>query len=100
MITLKNFAPKTLLTLSLLLLIPSSSSATNRAQKRKGLPSHRHTAAITRAEMKQADARMAELGYVAVRNALIAFRKYEGRKVAVQVSRDDIDETINATAPH
>src|SRR5205814_8614200 len=87
------------LTLSLLLLIPSSSSAIIRAQKRKGLPSHRHTAALTRAEMKQADARLAEMGYGTGRNALIAFQKYEGRKVTGQLSRDDIDAIMNATAP-
>src|SRR5881275_3563268 len=99
MITLKNFAPKTLLTLGLLLLIPSSSSAINRAQKRKGLPSHRHTAALTRAEMKQADARLAEMGYGTGRNAFIAFQKYEGRKVTGQLSREDFEAITNASAP-
>ena len=97
--TSKKLALALLLTLTLLLSIPTNSSAFTNAQTRKVRPPHRHTAALTRAEMKQADARLAEMGYGAGRNALIAFQKYEGRKVAGQLSRDDIDAIMNATAP-
>jgi len=49
--------------------------------------------------MKEANARLAELGYGAGRTALIAFQKYEGRKVTGQLSRDDHDAIMSASAP-
>ena len=49
--------------------------------------------------MKQADARLAEMGYGTGRNALIAFQKYEGLKVTGQLSREHIEAIMNATAP-
>lgn len=62
------------------------------AQKRKA--SH-----VTRAELKQAQARLKEMGYGAGRNAVVTFQKYEGRKVTGQLSRADIDAIITADAP-
>jgi len=64
---------------------------------------------LTRAEAKQAEARLAEMGYgpgrvdgvidVVSRNALIAFQKCEGRDPNGQLTRDDFDAIMNATAP-
>ena len=82
--------------LSLLLVIPVSPSAITNAQKRKPWPP-RHS--LNRAEMKQADARLVEMGYGTGRNALIAFQKYEGRKVSGQLSRDDLEAIMSANAP-
>jgi len=39
------------------------------------------------------------MGYGTGRNALIAFQKYEGLKVTGQLSREDIEAIMNATAP-
>jgi len=49
--------------------------------------------------MKEANARLAEMGYGAGRTAVTAFQKYEGRKVTGQLSRDDIAAIMNATTP-
>jgi hypothetical protein len=94
------------LVLSLLLLIPSHSSATTKADKHKGRsPGH----SLTRAEAKEAEARLAEMGYGpgrvdgvidgSTRNALIAFQKWEGRQVTGQLSREDFVAITSANAP-
>src|SRR5437764_12434235 len=86
-----------LLTLTLLLSIPTNSSAVTNAQTRK-VRSPR-TPALTRVEMKEANARLAEMGYGAGRTAVIAFQKYEARKVTGQLSREDIAAIMTATTP-
>src|SRR5882724_11024888 len=95
--TIKTFTST--LTLSLFLLTPTNSFAITNAQKRQGRPSHTRTPALSRVEMKEANARLAEMGYGAGRSALIAFQKYEGRKVTGQLSRDDHDAIMSASAP-
>ena len=85
--------------LSLLLLSPTASPASTKAGQRKGRPPRTRTAALTRAEVKEAEARLSEMGYGTGRNALIAFQKYEGRKVTGRLSREDCDAIMNATAP-
>jgi len=98
-ITPKRFSPAAALILSLLFLIPTNSSAIAKAQKPRGHLSHTRAPALTRAELKEADARLSEMGYGTGRNALIAFQKYEGRKVSGQLSRDDLDAIMSANAP-
>src|SRR2546421_5724332 len=98
------------LMLSLLLSIPPNSSGATKADKRKGrsidgAASHQ----LTRGEVAAAEGRLAEMGYGtgrvngviddAGRNALIAFQKWEGRKVTGSMSREDFDLIMNATAP-
>jgi Uncharacterized protein conserved in bacteria len=93
-----------LLVLSLFLLTGAISAAN--AQKRKARPSIR---SVSRTEMKEAEARLAEMGYGpgrvdgvidgVTRNALIAFQKWEGRKVTGQLTRDDFDLIMRASAP-
>src|SRR5947209_1227197 len=105
--TLKRLSSAVLLMLSLLLLTPANSFAITKAQRRKALPAH--TPALTRAEMKEAEARLSEMGYGmgrvggvidgVTRNALIAFQKWEGRKVTGQLTRDDFEAIMSATAP-
>ena len=109
MSTLKKLASVVFLTLSLLLLTPTNSSAITQAQKRKARSPRTHTVALTRAEMKEAEARLAEMGYSTgrvegvidgvTRNALIAFQKWEERKVTGQLSREDFDAIMSANAP-
>lgn len=102
MTALKKIASAVLLILSLLLLTPIESSAITQAGKRKGRPlSH----PLKRAELKEAEARLSEMGYGTgrvdgvTRNALIAFQKWEGRKVTGRLSREDFDLIMSATAP-
>ena len=107
MTTLKKFTSTVLLTLSLLFLTPANLLAITKAQKRKARPLHTHTPALTRAEMKEAEARLSEMGYgtgrvggaIDTRNALIAFQKWEGRTVTGRMSREDFDLIMNGTAP-
>jgi peptidoglycan hydrolase-like protein with peptidoglycan-binding domain len=103
---LRKLTSAVLLLLSLLLLTPIDSSASAQGGKRKGRPP---TRSLGRAELKQAEARLAEMGYGTgrvdgvfdgvTRNALIAFQKLEGRKVTGQMNRADFERIMSATAP-
>lgn len=62
-------------------------------------PDKRKVTQATRAELKQAQARLLEMGYGAGRNALVAFQKYEGRKATGQFSRAEVVAILNARAP-
>jgi len=95
----KEIALTLLLTLTLLLSIPTNSSADTNAQTRKVRSPRPHTPALSRVEIKDANGRLAEMGYGAGRTAVIAFQKYEGRKVTGQLSREDIAAIMNATTP-
>lgn len=87
-----------LLVLSLSLTMPASAST--RARKQRPL---------TRAELKQAEARLAEMGYRPgrvdgvidddARRALIVFQKWEGRKLTGALSRKEFDAIMSAAAP-
>jgi peptidoglycan hydrolase-like protein with peptidoglycan-binding domain len=99
------------LMLSLLFLLPTNSSAIAKADKRKSGRSLDRAAsrALTRAEMKTAEGRLAEMGYGTgpvdgvvdslTRNAIIVFQKWEGRNVTGRLSREDFDLIMNSTAP-
>ena len=86
-----------LLMLSLFFILPSTSAKT-----RKQRP-------LTRAELKQTEARLAEMGYRPgrvdgvidgeTRNALILFQKWEGRKITGQLTRKEFDAIMSAEAP-
>jgi L,D-transpeptidase catalytic domain len=85
-----------LLAISLLFLAASESSAVTKNKKRGARP-------LTRVEVKSADLRLREMGYVAAsssrQGALMLFQKWEGRKVTGRLSRDDFEVLMNATAP-
>jgi len=88
-----------LLTLSLLLLTPTNSSAITLAQKRKARSPRTRTATLTGVEISEAAARLSEMGYGTGRNALIAFQKYEDRRVTGPLTREDFDAIMSASAP-
>lgn len=102
----KKLTLAVLLTLSLLVLTPTASFAAAKADKRK---ERKPNNSLKRAELKEAEARLSELGYGpgrvdgvidgVARNAVIAFQKWEGRKVTGNVSRDDFDALMTANAP-
>lgn len=113
MSAIKKLIPAVLLTLSLLVLTPTAffattpieSSAIAKADKRK----ERSVNSMKRSELKEAEARLAEMGYgtgpvdgvidSVTRTAVIAFQKWEGRKVTGNLSRADCDAIMNASAP-
>ena len=105
MCTLQQLTSVLLLMLILLLLTPDSSGIT-KADKHKG---HLSSHSLKQAEVKEAEARLAEMGYGTgrvdgvfdgvTRNALIAFQKWEGRKVTGRLSREDFDAIMSADAP-
>ena len=67
--TFKKLASAVMLIMSLFFLTPSNSSAITRAQKPKGRSSHTRPPALTRAEMKEGEARLAEALEVPVAQA-------------------------------
>ena len=101
-----DFISTALLILCLLLLTPTESSAISKADKHKGRAPNR---SLKRAEVKEAEARLAEMGYGTgpvdgvidgvTHNALLAFQKWEGREVTGRLSREDFDAIMNAGAP-
>ena len=52
---------------------------------------------LTRSELKQAQARLAEMGYG--RDGLVAFQKYEGRTATGRLKREDYEALMSASAP-
>src|SRR5215470_3941861 len=84
------------LALSLILLTPFSSSSLANGQKRKARASGH---SLTRVEIKEAGARLSEMGFGSGGNALIAFQKYEGRQVTGRLNRAEFDAIVNADAP-
>ena len=64
---------------------------------------------LTRAELKQAEARLAEMGYGPgrvdgvmddeTRRAIVVFQKWEGRDVTGQITRKEFDAIMAAAAP-
>ncbi|HEY6119934.1 MAG TPA: L,D-transpeptidase family protein [Pyrinomonadaceae bacterium] len=97
MVTSNKLVSAVFLTLSLLLIAPNT-----KANKHKAHP-------LKRAEVKAAEHRLSEMGYKTgrvdgviddiTRNALVAFQKWEGRKVTGQLSRDDFEAIMSANAP-
>lgn len=96
---LKKLALTLTLVIGLVLLAYTHLYAITPGQKTKGRSPRVHARALTRTEMKQADTRLEEMGYGKGHIALIAFQKYEGRKVTGRLSRADFDVIMNATAP-
>ena len=78
----------------LLLTVLLAFTANSFAQKRS---SHTKASSLTRPELKQAQARLTEMGYG--NSGLIAFQKYEGRKPTGRLNRAEFDAIMNATAP-
>ena len=72
-----------------------ASSAITKPDKRKGRASN----PLKQAELKEAEARLSEMGYGTGRTALIVFQKWEGRKVTGQLNRSEYDAIMSADAP-
>lgn len=80
-----------LLLLSLFVITLSTASASTRGRKQRPL---------TRAELKKAQARLAEMGYGRdTRKALTLFQKWEGRKLTGQINRKEFEAIMDAGAP-
>jgi len=73
-----------------------ASSAITKPDKRKGRASN---PSLKQAELKEAEARLSEMGYGTGRTALTVFQKWEGRKVTGQLNRSEYDAIMSADAP-
>jgi peptidoglycan hydrolase-like protein with peptidoglycan-binding domain len=101
-----DFVSTVLLILSLLLLAQTESPAITKTEKHKGRAANH---SLKRAEVKQAEARLAEMGYGTgpvdgvidgvTRNALIAFQKWSGREVTGRLSREAFEAIMSSGAP-
>lgn len=95
--TARNFTLLAFLLLILCLITPATLLAKGKQRS------------LTRAELKQAEARLAEMGYGPgrvdgviddnTRQALAVFQKWEGRTINGQLNRKEFDAIMNATAP-
>jgi peptidoglycan hydrolase-like protein with peptidoglycan-binding domain len=98
-----------LLLTGLFLATTNSFGSTRRDKRKARAPERAASRQLTRAELKIAEGRLAELGYgtgpvdgvidAVTLNALVAFQKWEGRNVNGRLSRDDFDALVNAKAP-
>ena len=100
---LRKLTPGLVLIVSLLALTSTQSIASTLQSR------NRHERVPNRAEAKEAERRLSELGYWtgpadgvidrATRAALIAFQKVEGRKITGRLTRDEIEAIRNAAPP-
>ena len=83
-------------TLLLILLASTNAFANTKTKKRDGGP-------LKRAELKEAESRLSEMGYrtgrVTTQQALVIFQKWEGRKITGRLNRSELEAIRNATAP-
>ena len=95
----RRLASAALLMMSLFSLLPANSSTSAQTRKRRVTGSLTRTRSLSRSEISQAETHLSEMGYGKGRDALVAFEKYEGRKVTSQLTRDDFNSIMNANAP-
>lgn len=88
--TIYKMAVRSILALTLLAPVPAIA---------RTKPDKHRVAQPTRAELKQAQARLLDMGYGAGRNALVAFQKYERRRATGRFTRADVEAILNAHAP-
>lgn len=91
-----------LLTMALLVLTATKSSAGTKIKKRDGAP-------LNHAELKEAERRLSEMGYLTgrvdgtidsdTRMGLITFQKWEGRKITARLTRTEFNAIRDASAP-
>jgi len=89
---LRKLASILLLTLSLVLVASADVFASTKTAKRSPRP-------LNRSEIRQAQRRLAEMGYPTDRAGLVTFQKWEGRKVTGRLTRGEVDAILNAAAP-
>jgi peptidoglycan hydrolase-like protein with peptidoglycan-binding domain len=103
---IQGLAAVVLLTLGLLVPTASADLAVTKSSKRERPPTNH---SLKRSEVKQAEARLSELGYSTgpvdgvvdgvTRTGLIAFQKFEGLEVTGRLSHEDFDAIMNAGPP-
>lgn len=81
-----------LLTMALLVLTATQSTAGAKVKKRD-------TDSLSHAELKEAERRLAQMGYLKGRVGLITFQKWEGRKVTGRLTRSELNAIRDANAP-
>ena len=100
---IRKSIPGLILNFCLLVVTSSPSIASTPASR------NRHKPAPNRAETKEAERRLSDMGYWtgridgeidrATRAALIAFQKMEGRKITGRLTRDELEAIRNAAPP-
>lgn len=87
------------LTASLLLFAAAQSPVIAGGQNEKGRAPRAARPSLNSAEIRQAYARLAEMGFGPGKGGLITWQKFEGRKVTGQLTRAEIDAIMTASAP-
>ena len=101
--TLKGFA--VIVAILSIALLTANNSFANTNKRKTAKPAR----AVTRSEARDAEARLAEMGYPtgkidgvidgSTRSGLILFQKWEGRKITGTLTRDNLEAIMTATAP-
>jgi len=76
------------------LLVLTATQSTNAAKVKK-----RDTGSLSHAELKEAERRLAEMGYLTGSVGLITFQKWEGRKITGRMTRAEFNAIRDASAP-
>ena len=87
------------LTLILLVSLVFLTATESYGQRRPRAAKAQATRGLSRVEIRQAQARLEEMGYGTGGNALVVFQKWERRKVTGRLSRDEFNAIMNADAP-
>jgi lipoprotein-anchoring transpeptidase ErfK/SrfK len=97
--TVMKSLKKVIVALVVGVLIPTASLAASKSSQRKTRLPRAHARALSSTERKQAQRRLAEMGYGSGGTALIAFQKFEGRKATGALNRGEFDAIMAAAAP-
>ena len=97
---ISSHATLALALVAILVLTPAESFAGSKGEQRQRRAAKRQvTRALSRAELRQAEARLVEMGYGTGRSALVTFQKWEGRKVTGRLNREEFAAIMNSDAP-
>ena len=107
---MKSFLITSLLLISTAAFVSGQEKTVGIKQKAVGKTNtHLRPAIVTRAQMKEAERRLAEMGYwtgavdgrldKATKSALVAFQKYEGRPVTERLTLDELEAIRTAKPP-
>lgn len=99
MASLTKILSTLVLAFGFLLVAGTGFSTVAKPQKRKARAQREATPPLNRVEVKQAYARLSEMGFGKGNSALTTFQKFEGRKITGRLTRGEFDAIMSASPP-